>query len=299
MNRLLGALLVLATFAVAFPSAQAQAPTGVTLDCADLAAPIPYMGSADLACTVQVGCLEFVAAGSPSPSATVTVQSPPSWLTAEPATSPVDASACLTGGTGFVSAHVLVPLTASKDAPAVIDTPLSLVATVGQTASAPDTAIVTVAYNWDYTLTTDAKFPLTVATPTVVFNLTVTQSSNARSMVMMEEVRTSAGVIAGLTSTVYESGPGKSDTKTFKVTYTPPTGEWETAKVDFMAYGHYLLLDSRSGDYDAGTPVSWTFTNGGIEPADKDGDGKESPAPAGALLALGLVALAALARRRA
>lgn len=296
MNRLLGALLVVATLAAALPSAQAQAPTGVTLTCPDLETPIPYMGSAELACSVSVGCLEM--AGGATTTVTVEVQGPPTWLTAAPGTAPLDPMACITG-TGFVSAHVLVALTASKDAPAVIDTPLSLVATVGQTASAPDAAIVTVAYNWDYTLTTDAKFPLTVTTPTVVFNLTVKQSSNARSMVMMEEVRTSAGVIAGLTSTVYESGPGKSDSKTFKVTYTPPTGEWETAKVDFMAYGHYLLLDSRSGPYDNGTAVSWTFTNGGVEPVDDGGDSKDSPAPVGALLALGLVALAAFARRRA
>jgi MYXO-CTERM domain-containing protein len=235
--------------------------------------------------------------GGGTTTTTVTVQSPPTWLTSEPTSATLDPTSCF-GGAGFVTANVAVPLTVTKDAPGVIETPLSLVASVGSSTSDPDSAVVTVAYNWDYKLTTDVTFPVTMTTPTKVFNLTITQASNARSMVMIEEIKASAGLVSGLASVVYENGPGKPDTKVFKITYTAPEGEWTNATVSFKAYGHYLLLDSRSGSFDAGTPMSWTFTNGGVEKTG-GGGGKDSPAPVGAFMALGLVALAALVRRRA
>lgn len=295
MNRLLAAALVATLLAAAVPTAQAQAPTGITLACEDLAAPIPYAGTAALACTVSVGCLEILSSGG-SMEATITVESPPAWLTTSPTAVAIDGTACFTGA-GTTAATSNVPLSVSKDAPGVVETPLSLVATIGSTASPPDAAIISVEYNWNYTVTADLTFPYTMTTPSVTFNLTVTQASNARSMVMMEETRTSAGTISGLTSTVYENEAGKPDTKVFKVTYTAPTGEWENATVDFMAYGHYLLLDSSSGDYDEGKHVVFDFVNGGVKP-EGDGGGKESPAPVGALLAIGLLALAFVARRR-
>jgi MYXO-CTERM domain-containing protein len=294
--KLLGAsAIAILALVAAVPTAQAQAPTGLTLTCAELAAPIPYSGSANLSCTATVGCLEAVT--NQGTTVTFAVASPPAWLSSSGAEGDIDPVTCL-GGAGTQAITVDVPLTVTKDAPGVEETTLTVTAAIGGT-TADTPAIVTVAYNWNYTLTTDATFPLTVTQPTTTFNLTVTQSSNARSMVMMEQVKTTAGVISGLTSTVYESGGGKSETKVFKVTFKAPEGEWTEAKVDFMAFGHYLLLDSRSGDYDDGTAVSWTFANGGVEPVDEDtGGGKDASAPVGALLALGLVGLAAFVRRQ-
>lgn len=294
--KLLGAIALAAlALAAAVPTVQAQAPTGLTLTCAELAAPIPYSGTGNLSCTATVGCLEAVT--NQGTTVTFAVASPPAWLSSAGASDEVDPVACL-GGAGTQAITVDVPLTVTKDAPGVEEQTITVTAALGGT-SAETPAIVTVAYNVDYTLETDVTFPLTITQPSTTFNLTVTQASNARSMVMMEQVKTTAGVISGLTSTVYESGGGKSETKVFKVTFKAPEGEWTDAKVDFMAFGHYLLLDSRSGDYDAGTAVSWTFTNGGVvAPDGDDEDDKKSPAPAGVLLALGLVALAALVRRQ-
>ena len=178
-------------------------------------------------------------------------------------------------------------------------TTLNITATVGTKTSAPAPATVTVAYHVNYTIVSDATFPLTVNGESVSWNVTVTQTSNARSMVMMEEIKTSAGVLSGPASQAYENAAGKPDSKTFKFTWKAPTGEWGNASASFTAYGHFLLLDGRAGDYDEGTPVTYTFVAG--EHAghhEEEEDDKKSPAPVGAVLALGLVALAAIVRRR-
>ena len=141
-------------------------------------------------------------------------------------------------------------------------------------------------------------FPLKVTTPKETFNLTVTQASNARSMVMMEEVKSTCGIISGLASQVYESQAGKPASKVYKVTFSAPTtGTWDKCVVSFKGYGHFLLLDSRAGPFDAGTPVSWEFDNGGVQSATTHTESKKSP-EVGPLVALGLVALAAVLRRR-
>jgi hypothetical protein len=286
-------LLALAAVAAA-PTASAQG-TGLTLVAEDLATPVPFEGSSAIPFTLEVGCLGAVT----GQTTTVTVAPTgevPSWLTVTPFEGEVAPASCLTG-MGTQSITGTIPIAVTADAPGVVDHTLNLVASLGS-ATSEDAAVFTVAYEWNYSLVPDVTFPLAVTGPSVSFNLTVTQASNARSMVMMEEVQTSAGVISGLTSMAYENQAGQPATKTFTITYTAPTGAWDNATVNFVAYGHFLLLDSRAGDYDDGTPITWTFSNAGSGPSGGDGGEKESPAPAGVLLALGLVALAALARRK-
>lgn len=298
----LGALALLAFAVLCVPGASAQSPSGVAVACADLGTPIPYQGTASLTCDVTVGCAEFLAAAAGGdiggPSAAVAVVGPPAWLTTAPAEASFDPSACVTGG-GSATAQATVPLTVSADAPGVVEHTLSLVATVGGTSSAPDAAIVTVAYHVNYTLVPSVTFPLAVNGTEASFDVVVTQASNARSMVMMEELKVSAGTLSGPASEVYENDAGKPASKTFRFTFRPPSGEWTNATATFTAYGHYLLTDGRAGDFDNGTVMTFAFTNAAPQDDGDGGDDKGLPAPAGALLALGLVALAALVRRRA
>ena len=286
------ALLFLATL-VAVPSTSAQDPQGASLVCPDLAAPIPYAGQAGLACEVSVGCLEFDDS-FPEFHVSIEVVSPPAWLTSAPVDVDFDGTGCLTGG-GRVNKSAVVPLAVSKDAPGVEEQTLNLAITGA--AEAADTAMVTVAYHVNYTVVPDVTFPLNVTGPEASFNVTVTQASNARSMVMMEQVKTSTGLLTGPASEVYENAAGSPASKTFKFTYKAPETEWTNATATFTAFGHYLLKDGRAGDFDAGTPMTFTFTNAGE--ADDDGKDKESPSPVAPLLLLGLVALAMLVRRRA
>jgi uncharacterized protein (TIGR03382 family) len=293
----LAGILVLALLA-ALPSAQAQVPPTLSLTVTSLTAPIPYMGSAPLHVAVLVSC----AALDPTASLSVAVGSPPAWLTATPFAPTLSAADCIGSSDGFHTYEGDIPLTVTADAPGVVDHMVNVTAalsTSSPTGGLSDTkpTTFTVAYHVSYTLKTDATFPFKMTTPKATFNLTITQASNARSMVMMESVKSTSGVVSGLASQVYECDAGKPATKTFKVTYAAPTGAWDKSTVSFTAYGHFLLLDSRAGPFDVGTPTTWEFDNGGI-PATEHTASKKSPEPVGPLVALGLVGLAAVLRRR-
>lgn len=302
-----GALALLLLAALAVPTASAQEVQGVTAVPGALAAPIPYEGSANLSVSGMVGCAEILAAMAdamgPTATLTLSVASPPAWLTVGEATTNLASQESITdcaGGTGSRAYTLDLPLTVSKDAPGVVDHTINVVASIADATSEPAPAIITVAYHWNYTVVSDATFPMTVDGPSAMWNVTVTQASNARSMVMMEEIATSAGVLSGPASQAYENDAGLPATKTFLFKWQAPEGAWTNATASFTAYGHYLLLDGRAGDYDEGTPVTYTFVAGehAEHHEEEEGD-KESPAPVGAFIALGLVALAALVRRRA
>lgn len=308
MKAFLGAALAAALLLSVLPTAQAQDVPGLDISLAvdDLLTPIPYSGSGSFNFTVTVGCLAALRSASesmnPSPVVTVGLSNPPVWASATPIEVPATPDQGCIDGSGYMTKTGTIAVTAAPDAPGVTEQTLNFTATMpaqGEPMSATDSAIGSVAYHASYKLETDAKFPLTVNAAKTNFTLTVTQSSNARSMVMVEEVKTTTGAIAGMASTVYESGAGKSDSKTFKVTFTAPQGAWNKSTVSFKAYSHFLLLDSRAGPYDPGTAVTWEFVNGGV-PSTKGGDDgdKKSPMPVAPLTALGLVALAAMLRRR-
>lgn len=298
-----GALALLLLGLAALPAGSAQMPQGVTITPGELAAPIPYEGSAQLPVTVRVGCLSLLQGGSTT--VTVDAADPQPWLTVTPAEIPIEASACV-GGAGFATGTGEVGLAVSKDAPGVVDHTVNLTADLG---GDPAPAVFTVAYHVNYTLVPDVAFPLAVNGTEASFNVTVTQASNARSMVMMEQLQVSAGALSGLVSQPYESAAGQPVSKTLKFTYKAPATEWSNATATFTAFSHYLLTDGRAGEFKTGcaalalptcdvtgTQVTFTFTNA-AEPAG-DGGEKKSPAPAVPLMALGLVALAVLARRR-
>jgi hypothetical protein len=306
MKAFLGAALAAVFLLSSLPTAQGQAP-GLDLSLAvdDLLTPIPYSGAGTFSFNVTVGCLASLRSMSETQAIagtlTVDLLDPPAWAVSTPATVDVTPTPDCAAGNGYMTKSGTITVMAKPDAPGVTEQALNFTATLptqGEPVHAEDAALATVAYHASYKLETDAKFPLTVTAAKTNFTLTVTQSSNARSMVMVEEVKATTGSIAGMASTVYESGAGKSDSKTFKVTYTAPEGSWNKSTVSFKAYSHFLLLDSRAGPFDPGTPVTWEFVNGGV-PATKSGDsGKDSPMPVAPLTALGLVAVAAMLRRR-
>lgn len=294
--------LALLAFALLVPTVQAQADLAAISLTAANAGEVPFQGDGNFSATVTVGCA-LLLQQAPGFEVTLSASSPPAWLTLEDVAVSFADAATLQGcidGAGAASATVDVPFSVSAAAPGVESLSVNLTASAGDTTSDPATALFTVAYDSNYTVTTTAMFPMTLTTPEVTFQVTATQASNARSMIMIEGVTVSAGSFAGLPSTVYEVAAGAPASKTFDVTFKAPEGEWETATVTFQAFGHYLLTSGQAGDYSPAQTYTYEFVNGGV-PATSDGDGgeKESPSPAAALTALGLLGFAALRRRKA
>lgn len=295
--------MALLALALLTPTVQAQDPTILDL-VVQSAGEVPYTGSGTFAATLTLGCA-LVLQSAPDLVATISAVDAPAWLTLAPFEVDLQAAVpgCISGG-GQTTASASVPFSVSALAPGVEQLSVPLVATVssqvGDTVSEPAAALYRVAYNSAYTVVADATFPLTMTTPQVTFKVTNTQSSNARSMIMIEGVAVSAGSFAGLPSTVYEVAAGAPASKTFDVTFKAPEGAWERATVSFQAFGHYLLVTGEAGDYAPAQTYTFEFVNGGIPttPA-SNGDGKESPAPVAAFTALGLLGLAAALRRKA
>jgi len=299
MKSAVAAALLVAVLAAALPShAQPLPLSDLTLTAAPPTGPLPYAGSGDVAVSVKVGC-GLIAQSGGSGSVEVKAVSPPSWLTV--AAPPIAASVadCAGSSDGYHTYDGKATLTVSPDAPGVVDHQVNLTAALGSAASTAVPVTFNVTYHVSYTLKPDVTFPLKVTKPKTTFNLTVTQASNARSMVMMEEQKTTSGLLTGLASEAYDCDAGKPATKTFKVTFTAPDGPWNKSVTTFTAYGHFLLLDTRAGKFDAGTHETWEFDNGGVQPQSTGSASKKSPEPVGPLVALGLVGLAAVLRRRA
>ena len=283
------------------PGARAQALDDVTLKVTSPTTPVPYAGSATFPFEAKVGCKligQTFAGGAGSASLMVQAVSPPAWLTvtAEPvAASPSD---CLGTSDGYHTYSGTATLAVTSDAPGVVDHVVNLTASLGSGASAAVPMTFTVAYHVAYSLKPDVVFPMKVTKPKTTFNVTITQASNARSMVMIEDIKWTCGLVTGLASEVYESAAGKPATHVYKVTFTAPATTWDKCTVTFTAYGHFLLLDARAGPFDAGTPMKWEFDNGGVQAASSPTASKKSPEPVGPMVGLSLVALAALLRRR-
>jgi MYXO-CTERM domain-containing protein len=320
--KVFGALALLLLAALAVPTASAQVADALTVEPGSLSAPIPYAGSANLPVNGTVGCsliLQAMAGGmSPSAPLTLAVTSPPSWLTVGEASEDLasqDSVTACAGGQGSRSFALELPLTVTKDAPGIVDHTLNITATLGDRTSDPVAAIITVAYHVNYTIVADAKFPLMVNGTQATFNVTITQASNARSMVMIEKASSSTGVFSGVPAVVYENDGGKPVSKTYLATFKAPDGDWTNATATFTGFGHYLLLDGRAGVFGednckkeglafpqcdvTGTTVTYSFVPGTPAGHDDEEEDQKSPAPVGAVLALGLVGLAAFARRRA
>lgn len=292
MRLLWSAAFVLLAALAAVPTAEAQLPfQGVTVAASELATPIPYSGSTQLPVTVTIGCLTL--ASELSTTATVTIPEPPAWLTVTPADLDLsgDIPMCVTGAAGTIVKEAMIGLAVAPEAPGVVKTEVNVVATVGAT-SGTGTASFAVAYHASHKITPDVKFPVQVTGPTFTFNVTAEQNANARSMIMFEQFKVTAGSFSGLASQPYNP----PESKVFKVKFTAPPGEWNESKVTFYNYSHYLLTTGEAGDPELEARPEWTFVN--AAPPAPDGDDKGAPGAAGPLTALLLVACAFVAARR-
>lgn len=287
------AVISLALVAIAAP-ASAQG-TGFSLE-ATSAGAVPFEGSGEFGFTLTIGCIDLLQGSGES--VIVDVKDPPAWLTVTPWEEDVSAAGCAGGG-GSVTQDGTVPFTVSAAAPGVSSQTVKLQATMGSATSNEASATYSVAYNSNYTLTPAVQFPLTVTNKTTTFTVTGVQASNAMSMIMVDDFTASNGaLVSGIGPLQYENEAGSPDTKTYTVTFTAPSGEWQSANVTLKVYGHYNF-DGMAGDPTDQKTLTWQFVNGGVKDDTKGGGGsKGSPAPVGVLTALGLVALAGLARRR-
>jgi len=264
---------------------------------AGYAGELPYKGSGTIPVDLTIGCAH-VLQSAPDFTGTVGATGAPGWLTVTETPFEIEPSACASPS-GQVATSVAVPIAVTQDAPGVVEQTVNLTATLGD-ASAAATGRFTVAYYSNYTLVADTTFPANVTGETFTFKVTATQASNARSMIMVEELSTTAGaVFSGISSGVYEVEAGKPASKTFDVTFKAPAGKWTNSTVSFKTFGHYLLLDGSASDYEPAVPYTYTFVNGAADTGGDGKKGKDSPAPVGALTALGLLGLAAAVRRKA
>lgn len=292
------AVLALALAAIAVP-VQAQdpeSPTGITLS-ATGAGTVAYEGSGTFTVTANIGCAEFIT-NQPDTTVVISVVDPPAWLNATEGEVDVGPEACIGTTSGRITATGTIPFTVSKDAPAVAGQLVTIQGMMGETpATNTPTASYTVAYKSDYDLTPFVQFPLTVMNKTTTFTVTGVQASNAPSMIMVDDFSACPGaLVSGIGPLQYANKAGTPDTKTYTVTFTAPAADWETCDLVLKVYGHYNF-DGMAGDPTDQKTFTWQIANGGV-PDEKKGDGKDSPAPVGALTALGLLAFAAFARRR-
>lgn len=288
---------------LALPAVQAedaQSPLAITSIGVCNPQPIPYGGNGTCSISIGVGCkivVESVAARSDH-TATVAliVQDPPAWLTATASPIVLDPKGCPSAGqAGYLTVSGILNLSVTPEAPGVVQQNFVVEARmpgITQVAfNATQSGNYNVSYRAAHTVTPNIQFPFKMTGRTLNFTVTVTNEANARSMVMFENVRASAGSVAGLASVVYEP----PETKTFQVTYTAPNTEWKEAKITFHNYSHFLLNGtSLSGGPNLASDESWTVVNG--NPA---GDAETTKAaPFSAASAMVMLALAALVAGR-
>jgi hypothetical protein len=298
MKTLAGAAILALLIAAVPATAQDPNPVGLTL-VAQAPGIVPYAGSGSIPLEVSVGCADLLSSAAQQMGATATVTvstvDAPAWLNATDAAVTVDPQDCNPAtaqavGTGSFE------FTVSPAAPAVVENSIKLMATL-EDLTDDATVPVKVAYKSAYTLVPSITFPFTVTNTTTTFTVVGTQASNAASMIMVDDFSASGGArVSGIGALQYSNQAGKPESKTYTVTFTAPSGDWETATTTLKVYGHWNCCGGAGDPTDRQT-ITWEFVNGGIETPGKEK--KDSPAPVGALSGLGLLGLAAVLRRKA
>lgn len=292
--RLAAAMAALLLLALA-PAAAQELPvaSGVTLTLGAIAgtvdddgrAAVPYAGNATVPFTLRMECGLIVSTnaanqGAGADHAYVTIVDPPSWVVVretevhlEPAET---AQECATAQA--VTRTGTLPLQVTAEAPGVVPQNVTVAVRYGgsdaEDTYAPTPVSFSVQFHADYSVVPGVQFPLEVRGGQAEFTVAITQRSNARSMVMVEEVRASAGSFGGLGSVVYEP----PETKEFKATFKAPTACWTEAQASFKTYAHFLLLDSQAGEYKLPQEHLYTFRNAdGCDPATTGNGTQASP----------------------
>jgi hypothetical protein len=253
--------------------------------------------------TVEIGCDLAITSGGGT--VTVTMEELPEWLTATTATFDVDPMSCIPSSPslGNVSQEVTLQVTPSKDAPGLV--PASLNATVrftgelrGNATAGIEVPPVVVKYRPGHSTTPeDMTFTVPPGAP-YTFDLVIDVTANARTMVMFEDKKLSdpAALLNGLKAETYDVAAGKRG-ETRKVTFTPPEDpSWERVVVTFRTFSH--CLDGDHCPEEMQRNVTWTFVNQQPGLQTSTLDEKDAPALPMVLVAAGLVALAAMVRRR-
>jgi hypothetical protein len=295
--------LVIAALAL-LPAAAAQSPADpFTIVSVAQPGPIPYAGMVNVTVTVGAGCAALIqaaaAAQSQDPTASVTVQGPPTWLTVTPATVTLPAQSCLSStnpaGSGYVAASGNLGLRVSADAPGVVHQTVNVTASLalpnGESQTDGESLAFNVTYFVNYTVAPSVTFPATVTGRGLNFTVAITYNANAPGMVMVEGMKESSGKLSGLGSVHYLPG----ETKTFAVRYEAPSQVWNETQVTFTTFAHYAINGTPlSGPSMLTRDTTWVFRNGNPGGAP---DAEESPLGATSVVAL-LAALALVQARR-
>ena len=302
-------VLVLATLATLLvPAALAAGPTdplSITVGTCG-PTPIPYMGNATCAVSVAAGCQAILAAaagaGAQKAIVTLHVGDPPAWLAAPDTQVTFDPANCLSQGnpqgSGSQQLAGSVGLTVSADAPGVVQHNFNVTASMhakpGDTApqTATQSGTFNVTYHAAHTVVPSITFPTTMTGHYLNFTVTVTETANARSMVMFDGVKAvGGGIFSGLKSEVYNP----PETHVYNLTYVAPDSTWNQTTLQVHHFSHFLLAGSNlAGGENLAKEESWVVKNGNPGGA----PGTKAAPLAGAPLMVTLVACALLAGRR-
>lgn len=264
------------------------------------AAPVPAGGSMELFADVTMDCSFIVLRGG-SAQVDYTFEGLPDGVGANASSTDLDGTDCLAGlPASSLTRNVTVTVTASRDAAGLVPFDFTILASgeslSGSAEGSGTFQDVMVDYGPGHAIDPgDATFEVTGGE--VSFNLTVSVSANAKTMVMFEDVERPSGArLDGLKSVTFDVAEGHRE-EVLPITFKAPSGDWDELAVTFTHVSH--CQEGEECDPLGHEEVTWTFTNaGGAAPADDEGDSKESPGPVAGLLVLALVGLALRARRR-
>lgn len=309
MNRKLAFLPLLALFLLPLAQVQAQATPGPlgkpTLTLGELKGTIkednlnvvPYKGNATVTAHIVVPCALFAYeaarnGGAPGLHLEVAGKAP-TWLTAEDVdvkTSSSDGSKCASGS-GNLAYDQDFAFSVSAAAPAILQQTFNLTANMASDDVPADAqqVIFAVQFHGNYTLTPSVQFPMVVHGNQANFTVTLSNTGNSRSMIMVEETHASTGSFSGLSSQVYLP----PQTVTVPVSFKAPSTCWTNATVTFSTATHYLTVSQLAGSYKDVRHYTWEFTNGDS----CKGSSKASPLGGWVLIA-SVLGSALLARRR-
>ncbi|MGB1697476.1 MAG: hypothetical protein ACPHK8_03665 [Thermoplasmatota archaeon] len=287
MKQILALALI---FMVASASAQISTDPDTTVIVepgASASIPFTYTGS----CQGAVGeTLTDILLGGGEVDVTIT-GSGGDGLTFTDAVVTLDYTSCVTGPATNPSATGSMTVTADQWASGRI--PQDVTLTDGDATA---TASVMTNYTVIYALTTDATFPMETNDGKGMFNVTLTVTANAPTMIMFFTEDAACGSVTGMKD-IYNINAGdfvngEPTTITSQVTYENTCGE-ESDSHSFNTVAHNPEMSTDLFPFQS---FAWTFTNADGHGGDHD-DEKDTPG-FGLVALLGAIAVAFVARRK-
>lgn len=242
-------------------------------------------------CADAVGpVLAEILAGTGSLDVAITAAGAGEGVTLASATATLDYTGCVSGP--LTDPVYTGTLLASADtwAPGMI--PATVTLTGGD---ASDSLDLTVNYTNTYTVSTDATFPLETVDGMAKFNLTMTVTANAPSMLMFFKQTASCGSVTGLPEFLNindgEYVPGEPTTLVKQISYTNTCSDNEMDYFVFDTVAHNVAY---STDLFETHNMNWTFENHGGHAA---GEAEESPS-VGFFAVVAVLGAIVIARRK-